>query len=195
MLNLRQLIHILHKNIGSKEWKNINLARDVIFNQKFIYGSLNKLNYSTSPVMLSSKFKIYTKTGDKGSSSLFTGERRPKNDAIFDALGNTDELNSNLGLAREFCLELKNKNSQLIKTCDDIELKIVKIQSTLLDVGSFIATPRTKAKEQHLNRLSSFDSNLTKELETWIDTFELELKPLTNFILPGYFRIKNLFIF
>ena len=49
-------------------------------------------------------FKIYTKTGDKGTSALYTGDRLGKNDLIFECLGSIDEINANLGLAREHCL-------------------------------------------------------------------------------------------
>ena len=46
-------------------------------------------------------FKVYTKTGDAGETSLYTGDRLPKNDMVFQSLGSIDELNAHLGLARD----------------------------------------------------------------------------------------------
>ena len=55
-----------------------------------------------------SSFKIYTKTGDKGTSALYTGDRLDKNNKIFYCLGSLDEINANLGLAREHCLAIED---------------------------------------------------------------------------------------
>ncbi|CAG08528.1 unnamed protein product, partial [Tetraodon nigroviridis] len=118
--------------------------------------------------------KIYTKTGDKGFSSTFTGERRPKEDHIFEALGNTDELSSALGLAREFCLDSGHTFTH----------QLDKIQCILLDIGSNIATPRSSARESHMQR-TRFTAQPTSDLEIWMDEFTAELPPLTNFIIPS----------
>ncbi|XP_034452055.1 corrinoid adenosyltransferase isoform X2 [Hippoglossus hippoglossus] len=118
--------------------------------------------------------KIYTKTGDKGFSSTFTGERRPKEDDIFQALGNTDELSSAIGLAREFCLDKGHT----------FTYQLDKIQCILQDVGSNIATPRSSARESHTKK-TQFTAQPITDLETWIDDFTKELPPLTNFILPS----------
>ncbi|TSR04337.1 Cob(I)yrinic acid a,c-diamide adenosyltransferase, mitochondrial [Bagarius yarrelli] len=118
--------------------------------------------------------KIYTKTGDKGFSSTFTGERRPKEDRIFEALGTTDELSSAIGLAREFCLE---KGHTFTHQLD-------KIQCVLQDVGSNVATPLSSARESHIKK-TQFSSETVAELESWIDLYTDQLPPLTQFILPS----------
>ncbi|KAM9330812.1 corrinoid adenosyltransferase MMAB [Gastrophryne carolinensis] len=118
--------------------------------------------------------KIYTKTGDKGFSSTYTGERRPKDDVIFEALGTTDELSSAIGLAREFCLDAN------LQCAPELE----KIQCMLQDVGSNIATPLSFARDSHKVK-TSFSLEPVQELEQWIDKYTAQLPPLTSFILPS----------
>lgn len=116
--------------------------------------------------------KIYTKTGDKGTSSTYTGERRSKDDIIFEALGSTDELTSAIGVAAEFC-----KDQVLVN-------QLEQVQSVLQDIGSCVATPHSSAREAHLKN-TEFKPTFTTDLEKWIDQYTEELPPLKNFILPS----------
>ncbi|XP_028680407.1 corrinoid adenosyltransferase [Erpetoichthys calabaricus] len=118
--------------------------------------------------------RIYTRTGDKGWSNTFTGERRPKDDYVFEALGTTDELTSAIGLAKEFCID---QGHAFVEELD-------RIQSVLQDVGSNIATPVSSARDGHLKR-TSFNEKPVLELEQWIDNYTAQLPTLTNFILPS----------
>jgi cob(I)alamin adenosyltransferase len=125
-----------------------------------------------------SRVKIYTKTGDGGKSSLFNGERRPKSDPIFDALGNVDELNAQLGLCFEHAV---------LSQHHELSTTLTTIQSTLLDLGSHIATPKTSeaSDEKRLERAKFNATSLLSMLETQIDAMDSELPPLRNFILPS----------
>lgn len=124
-----------------------------------------------------SRVKIYTKTGDGGKSSLFNGERRPKSDAIFEALGTVDELNANLGVCYE---------NALLASHTELATALEAIQSSLIDLGSHIATPKTSeaSDEKHILRAKFDASSLLSTLENAIDTMDAELPPLRNFILP-----------
>jgi len=154
------------------------IVKIIPFYQYALYSDTEQ-SIPTDSVKAARKIKIYTKTGDKGKTSLYTGERRFKNDITFDALGNGDELNSSIGLAREFCCDNKSQEFR------DLECKLIKIQSILLVTGSHIATPLNSANQKQLERLTSFDTNLIKELENWIDKYDEELPVLKNFILPS----------
>uniref|UniRef100_A0A0B6ZJ95 Corrinoid adenosyltransferase MMAB n=1 Tax=Arion vulgaris TaxID=1028688 RepID=A0A0B6ZJ95_9EUPU len=118
--------------------------------------------------------KIYTRTGDKGTSVTFTGVRKPKDDIIFDALGTTDELSSAIGMSAEHC---KEAGHQLT---DKLQL----IQCALQDVGSNIATPFSSARTAHLKQVQ-FNRKFVSDLESWIDEMTDQLPPLKNFILPS----------
>lgn len=76
---------------------------------------------STTDGHIHRNMKVYTKTGDKGTSSLYNGERRHKTDGAFQALGDVDELNSLCGVAREFLLPLDSERSDQVnchwRTC------------------------------------------------------------------------------
>ena len=120
--------------------------------------------------------KIYTKTGDKGETSLFTGQRVPKNDPFVEALGSVDECNSALGASLAFLPASKAMNP--------IRHQLEIIQHALFDIGAAIATPRTRAVNSKLEK-TRFDDAEVLSLEKWIDAMTSELPPLTHFILPG----------
>ena len=120
--------------------------------------------------------KIYTRTGDKGETSLFTGQRVPKSDPFIEALGAVDECNSTLGVAIAF-LPQHGK-------MEPIREQLLTIQHALFDVGAALATPRTKAIATKLEK-TRFDDEEIALLEKWIDAMEEQLPKLHAFILPG----------
>jgi ATP:cob(I)alamin adenosyltransferase len=126
--------------------------------------------------------KVYTKTGDKGTSQLFSGERRPKDDAVFMALGDTDELNAQIGVALTHfqILGLEPECQPGIA----FQGRLEEIQSRLFDVGASVATPRSSSGQTKIHRAAFDPSNVTL-LENWIDEMDTFLEPLRNFILPS----------
>lgn len=114
--------------------------------------------------------KIYTKTGDQGSTSLIGGTKVPKNHIRIETYGTVDELNSWLGLI----------NDQLNDDGFAIELK--EIQDRLFTIGSSLATDPEKAPKMKLPDLNPGDIEF---LEKRIDAMTAELPPMKSFILPG----------
>lgn len=120
--------------------------------------------------------KIYTKTGDQGDTSLFTGQRVAKNDPYIEALGTVDECNCAIGLAISHLLGQPEFHR--------IKEQLETIQHALFDLGAALATPRTKAAIAKIEK-TRFDHEEITVLEKAIDNMEKELPPLKTFILPG----------
>src|SRR5258708_28110230 len=110
--------------------------------------------------------KIYTRTGDRGQTSLFGGARVAKNDSRIEACGTVDELNSTIGLARATW------------PSSPIDTTLHRSQRDLFDIGAHLASPGT-------SRFPGVDAERIAELERGIDAMESELPPLQSFILPG----------
>lgn len=116
--------------------------------------------------------KIYTRTGDDGTTALVTGPRRLKHDLRVDCYGTIDETNSVIGVAR-----LHTHGMSLL------DGMLFRIQNDLFDLGADLATPDTGEKVEW-EPLRIVQSQVDR-LEAEIDTLNADLDPLTSFVLPG----------
>ena len=120
--------------------------------------------------------KVYTKTGETGTTSLFGGTRVAKNHIRIESYGTVDELNSYIGLIRDQNMNVLYKNI------------LIEIQDRLFTVGAILATPPEKEKlkngQPRLQKLGIIESDI-ELLEKEIDTMEESLPQMTHFVLPG----------
>ena len=112
--------------------------------------------------------KIYTKTGDKGRTSLATGKRVSKSDLRLDAYGTADELNSFVGLLRA---SLNRCEGEWVK---EVDLQLGWVQNRLFDVGAILAGADLPFAEKNV-----------LHLEEWMDMMDAKLPVLKEFVLPG----------
>ncbi|RDW17429.1 cob(I)yrinic acid a,c-diamide adenosyltransferase [Oceanobacillus chungangensis] len=123
--------------------------------------------------------RIYTRSGDKGKTSLIYGERVPKNDLRVEAYGICDEANSMIGLALSFLDDVDWDGKA------EFQEKMHRVQTIIFHAGSELATPKDKEvtwklKQEHI-----------QELEDQIDEWDAQLEPLKNFILPSGHRASS----
>jgi len=117
--------------------------------------------------------RIYTRSGDKGTTSLVYGQRVSKADARVEAYGTCDEANSLIGLAISFL------NNEDLDSKAEIKKVFHQIQTELFHVGAELATPEGKEV------LWKLEKHHIENLEKTIDKWDANLQPLTNFVLPG----------
>ncbi len=121
--------------------------------------------------------KIYTRTGDKGTTALVSGPRRLKHDLRVEAYGTVDETNSAIGVAR-----LHTANTD-IASMEKLDAMLFRIQNDMFDLGADLATPETDEPPAY-EPLRIVESQVTR-LENEIDDLNSSLEPLTSFVLPG----------
>ena len=112
--------------------------------------------------------KIYTRTGDNGSTGLFGGPRVSKDDSRIEAYGTVDELNAAIGVAR------------ISGVGPLVDQQLTQVQHELFAIGAELATPDP---ERHGTRVIGHEH--IRRLEQWIDAHEESLSPLRSFVLPA----------
>lgn len=120
--------------------------------------------------------KIYTKTGDDGTTALGNGERRPKFDLRIDAYGTVDETNACIGMVRLHLSAATGAGALVDET-------LARVQNDLFDLGADLATPDTGEKLEY--EPLRVTAQQVKALEEAIDGLNKGLKPLRSFVLPG----------
>jgi cob(I)alamin adenosyltransferase len=122
--------------------------------------------------------KIYTKTGDKGESSLYNGTRLPKSSEYFDALGDLDELNSHLAMVRALWREIVDKSpGNGVYEWFALGAFVQEIQKNIMDISSTIATPECGDR--------FFHPAWVLKIEEQIDRLTSLTPPLTKFVIPS----------
>lgn len=118
--------------------------------------------------------KIYTKTGDKGQTGLFGGQRVSKDSPRVEAYGAVDESNAVLGIVLT-----------LLDEGDALRDPLTRVQGDLFVVGADLATPQTEGGAPAAGRVPRIQAEDVTRLEGWIDAADEELEAMRTFILPG----------
>lgn len=123
--------------------------------------------------------KLYTRTGDDGTTGLFGGGRVGKDHPRVDAYGTVDELNACVGLAAAACVDDAGTTASIHERYRAI---FSEMQSRLFDIGADLATPEGAKHESKILRLGEDE---VAEVEGWIDEIDAANPPMTTFVLPG----------
>lgn len=119
--------------------------------------------------------KIYTRTGDDGTTALGTGQRVRKDSTRVAAYGTIDETNAAIGLARVY----------LAGAHPGLDAKLARVQNDLFDLGAELSTPPDSGKTPKRGERLTVTPEQVKRLEEEIDELNSELQPLRSFVLPG----------
>lgn len=146
-----------------------------VIQKKVVQGtcSFDKNGYYVAPHFFTERvdeMRIYTRTGDKGETGLFSGQRVRKDSIRVEAYGAVDELNNYIGLLRAESLP------------DDVDAVLMQIQTDLFTLGADLATPPGGRRADKAPRITA---EHVQTLEKAIDEFDAEVPPLRSFILPA----------